>query len=182
MFTPVADFYTQIAAGRCGGFPTDTVPGVGALPEAAQQIYTLKGREPGKPLILLAASLDQIRPLCQGWLTAWTTVMEQHWPGGLTLVLPAAARVPVWCQQAGGVGLRIPNHPVALALLAQVGPLATTSINRSGHPPLTDPAQIQAEFPQLPLLAGEYRAGQPSTVARWREESWEVLRQGQIKL
>lgn len=182
MFTPASDFYTQIAAGGYGGFPTDTVPGVGARPEAAEQIYTLKGREPGKPLILLAASLAQIRPLCEGWLTPWTTVMEQHWPGGLTLILPASARVPAWCQQAGGVGLRIPNHPVALALLAHVGPLATTSINRSGYPPLTDPAQIRSEFPQLALLAGDYRVGQPSTVVRWQAGNWEVLRQGQIKL
>jgi len=71
---------------------------------------------------------------------------------------------------------------VALALLAQVGPLATTSINRSGAAPLTDPALIRAEFPDLPLLAGDYRSGEPSTVIRWQTGGWEVLRQGHIRI
>jgi L-threonylcarbamoyladenylate synthase len=84
-------------------------------------------------------------------------------------------------QQVGMVGVRIPNHPSALALLRQTGPLATTSINQSGQPALTDPTMILREFPELPLLQGHYgEQNLPSTIVRWQNNAWEVLRQGSV--
>jgi len=184
MYQDLAAFIHQIQQGGCGIYPTDTVPGLGALPLFAEQIYRIKQRNIHKPLILLAATLADIQPFCAGWEADWQELMAQCWPGALTLVLPAAPQVPPLMQQAGYVGVRIPNHPVALELLAQTGPLATTSINRSGEPALIDPVAIQQAFPQIPLLAGHYPTqGIPSTIIRWQETSktWEVLRQGAVR-
>ncbi|WP_287127780.1 L-threonylcarbamoyladenylate synthase [Candidatus Cyanaurora vandensis] len=175
------EFAAHLRAGGCGVFPTDTVPGLGAKPEHSQQLYRLKGRDPAKPLVLLAGSLDQIRPYCTGWASAWEDVMARFWPGALTLVLPASALVPPHGQQAGSVGLRIPNHPTALALLLETGPLAATSVNLSGQPALTTPETIRYHFPDLPRLTGTYPPGTPSTVIRWQAPGqWELLRQGPV--
>ncbi len=181
MFCGEADFLALLRQGFCGVFPTDTVAGLGALPQFAQQIYRLKQREHTKPLILLAANLSQIKPLCIAWESDWEVLMRQFWPGAVTLVLPASAQVPAFLQHEGMVGLRIPNHPTALNLLTQSGPLATTSINRSGAAPLLQPQQIREQFPDLPLLAGDYAAlGVPSTVLRWQARQWELLRLGAV--
>jgi len=176
-----SEFIQQLHQGQCGIYPTDTVPGLGALPAFAEQIYTLKGRERGKPLILLGASVEQLHPLCAVWEPLWEPIMAQYWPGALTLVLPASPLVPVLMQQEGYVGVRIPQHPAALALLTKTGPLATTSVNRSGQTPLLDPAHIQQTFPELGLLVADYaQIGIPSTVLRWNSPGWTVLRQGAI--
>ncbi len=176
----------QLQAGSCAVIPTDTVPGLTSLPQFSTQIYTRKGRALHKPLILLAADLDQVRVLCQGWEPAWEDLITTHWPGALTLVLPASDRVPTHLAPDGTIGIRIPNQPETLALLAQSGPLTTTSVNRSGQPPLTDPQMIQDLFPDLYLLKGAYGQGVPSTVIRWQTQGhmsgWEVVRLGSVIL
>ncbi|WP_218080416.1 L-threonylcarbamoyladenylate synthase [Anthocerotibacter panamensis] len=183
MFCSQSEFQGRLRQGACGVFPTDTVPALGALPGNAQAIYPLKGRALDKPLILLAATVEQVRPLLAGWEADWHSVMTRFWPGALTLVLPANPTLPPLVQQRGMVGLRLPNQPEALQLLVETGPLATTSINRSGEAPLLDPATIAQRFPNLPLLYGEYQGvGVPSTVIRWDQTTrqWELLRLGAI--
>jgi L-threonylcarbamoyladenylate synthase len=116
----------------------------------------------------------------------------------LTLVLPASDRVPPQMNPlgTGTLGIRVPNHPLARYLLARTGPLATTSVNRSGQPPLAMMADIEAQFPQLVTLSdgaiaaieGEIGpiipmvSGLPSTVVRWTGTGWEVLRPGAVVL
>ncbi|MEO0769977.1 MAG: L-threonylcarbamoyladenylate synthase [Cyanobacteria bacterium J06649_4] len=179
-------------------FPTDTVPALAARAEHAEVIYAAKQRPPEKPLILMGASLTDLLPYIIGSdeaLQIWRSHAEKHWPGQLTLVLPASDRTPPALnpQRTGTLGIRVPNHPVALQLLARTGPLATTSANLSGQPPLTTQADIAKTFPTaLTLPPDAYQSttesstsessGQPSTVALWTNPGWKILRQGKVQL
>lgn len=185
----LAQLVEAVAAGQLVSFPTDTVPALAAQPQWGHQIYQAKQRTPDKPLILMAATAADLWPFTAGTAAEqqqWAEMAAQGWPGALTLVLPASDRVPqaINPMQTGTVGLRVPAHPLARRILAQTGPLATTSANRSGQPPLTDMAAIAAQFPQVVIWAEAeadpgLASGQPSTVMRWTGQGWETLRQGQ---
>lgn len=187
-------------------FPTDTVPALATAPPQASLIYTAKGRTPDKPLILMGASLDDLLPYVEGDdddRRCWHALTQQHWPGQLTLVLPASDRTPAALNPlgTGTLGIRVPNHPIALDLLARTGPLATTSANLSGQPPLTRIDDIARTFPTALTLptaaftatgsetASPAASGTPSTVALWiggaqgtGQSQWKILRQGTIQL
>ncbi|MGB3293173.1 MAG: L-threonylcarbamoyladenylate synthase [Phormidesmis sp.] len=176
-------------------FPTDTVPALAACPEHAELIYAAKHRPPEKPLILMGASLSALLPYVAGDAATqdiWQRLAAQHWPGQLTLVLPMSDRTSPTLNplETGTLGIRVPDHPTALALLTRTGPLATTSANFSGQPPLTALADIARAFPTaLTLPADVFQpasfgrsSGTPSTVALWTEQGWKILRQGEIRL
>jgi L-threonylcarbamoyladenylate synthase len=176
-------------------FPTDTVPGLAALPTAANLLYAVKQRQLDKPLILLAATIDDVWPYIEATAseqTLWRSLMQEYWPGALTLVLPASGRVPHGMNQhqPGTIGVRVPDHPIAQAILAQTGPLATTSANLSGQPALLDMAAIAATFPAVlqldaaavNTLGDQPGSGQASTVVRWTGDGWEILRPGAVIL
>lgn len=190
---PLQELIAGAKAGQLVSFPTDTVPALAALPPCAPLIFEAKNRSLDKPLILMGAAPEDLWPFCQGTpeeQQIWQQVAKQHWPGMLTLVLPASPAVPKELnpQNPTSIGLRIPNCAIAQTILAQTGPLATTSANRSGHPALETLTEIAAEFPQvLTLKSDEFNpetsaSGIPSTVARWTGKDWEVLRQGAVKI
>jgi L-threonylcarbamoyladenylate synthase len=165
---------------RGGGviaFPTDTVYGLAALASdagAVARVYELKGRPASQPLILMVASAAD--------LDAWVVTdrraseyMARWWPGPLTLVLPAR-------EGAGTIAVRVPDHPVALALLREVAePLATTSANRSGDPPALVPEEA-ARLPGLDAVLDGGRApgGVPSTLLDLTGEEPRILREGPV--
>ncbi len=180
-------------AGKLVSFPTDTVPALAALPEQGELIFTAKQRSQDKPLILMAASAEELWPFVTGndeEYEIWQEVTKKHWPGALTLVLPASARVPKAMNPIDPttIGIRVPDCAIAQKILAQTGPLATTSANLSGQPALQTMAEIDAQFPDvLTLAATEFEnetpgKGVPSTVAKWNGMNWQILRQGGIKL
>ncbi len=118
-------------------FPTETVYGMGTSvfsPVGIGRIYALKGRHGRKPLALLVPSLAAAGPLVETIPPEAERLAERFWPGPLTLVLKAS---PLGRLVTGGlatIGVRIPDHPVALAILEASGiPLATTSVNRAGE-------------------------------------------------
>ena len=174
-------------------FPTDTVPALAARPDRAELIFAAKQRSQDKPLILMAASPQALWPYVQGSpaeLTLWQQVAQSYWPGALTLVLPASPLVPPAMNAIDRttIGVRVPNFPLALKILEQTGPLATTSANLSGQAPRSSVAEIEAQFPEvLTLVAAELTTATtasslPSTVAKWTGGDWEILRQGAIEL
>lgn len=180
-------------AGYLISFPTDTVPALAVRPDKSDLIFEAKQRGQDKPLILMAASADDLWPFCRGnseEFKIWQQVAEAYWPGAITLVLPASDKVPKAVNPADPrtIGLRVPASAIAGRILAQTGPLATTSANLSGQPPLQTVAEIEAQFPNvLTLLPGELESGNavigvPSTVAKWTNSGWEILRQGAVKL
>ncbi|MCC5605643.1 L-threonylcarbamoyladenylate synthase [Nostoc sp. CHAB 5834] len=177
-------------AGLLVSFPTDTVPALAAIPEKAGLIFAAKQRSQDKPLILMAASAEDLWPYVKGdenEYKVWRELADKYWPGGLTLVLPASDSVPKVMNPTDPttIGIRVPNSAIAQTILAQTGPLATTSANFSGQPPLQRMTEIEVQFPKVLTL--EYQgeisgAGVPSTVAKWTGINWQILRQGAIKL
>ncbi|MBD2148295.1 L-threonylcarbamoyladenylate synthase [Sphaerospermopsis sp. FACHB-1194] len=176
-------------AGKLISFPTDTVPALASIPAQAELIYTAKQRSLDKPLILMAAKAEDLWDYVKGNQTEyqiWQEVVSQYWPGALTLVLPASEKIPQVMNPTDPttIGIRVPNHPIAQNILAQTGPMATTSVNLSGQPALENRAEIEVNFPDvLTLEAIEYKGlGIPSTVAKWTGNDWQILRQGVIKI
>ncbi len=186
----IAALVTAARSGRLISFPTDTVPALAARPEAANAIYRAKHRSPDKPLILMAATPEELWPFVQGCAQEykiWQAMATSCWPGAVTLVLPGCDRIPATVNLSGDtIGLRIPDWPLAQVILQHTGPLATTSINQSNHPPLLSVEDIEAQFPEV-LLSKTWplpvATPQPSTVIQWTESpEWTVLRQGQIDI
>ena len=133
----IAQAAALLRAGKLVAFPTETVYGLGAdaLDAAAvAAIFAAKGRPPANPLIVHVGDIAQATALC-AWNDLAQRLAERFWPGPLTLVLPRREGVPD-IVTAGGptVALRMPAHPVALALLRAAGvPLAAPSANLSGQ-------------------------------------------------
>jgi L-threonylcarbamoyladenylate synthase len=185
-----------IAGARAGflvSFPTDTVPALAALPEKAELIFAAKQRSQDKPLILMAADVEDLWSYVVGSdeeYKIWRSVMDKYLPGALTLVLPASGCVRKRMNPTDSmtIGIRVPKSTIAQNILAQTGPLATTSANLSGQPALQTITEIAAQFPDVLTLAetefqGEMAGiGVPSTVAKWTGSNWQILRQGAVKL
>jgi L-threonylcarbamoyladenylate synthase len=176
-----------VHAGHVIGFPTDTVYGLAALAShdrAVRHVYEVKGRSLSRPLILMVAEPDELRPYARVDGRA-EALMRRWWPGPLTLVLPAREGVGPPLTSTGvprTVAARIPDHPVALALLREVGEaLATTSANRSGEPPAMTPLET-AWVDGLAAVVDGGRApgGVPSTLLDVSGEVPRVLREGPI--
>ena len=183
-----AELIKGAIAGQVVSFPTDTVPALAVKPEFGDRIYRLKQRSTKKPLILLGSSLNDLLPYVKyedSQLAIWQSVVQQHLPGALTLVLPASNKVPsvINSTESNTVGIRIPNCQAALEILEQTGALATSSANISGQDTLTTRAEIESAFnsvlvlDNMDLFPG---SGQPSTVALWHNQHWKIIRQGKI--
>jgi L-threonylcarbamoyladenylate synthase len=124
-----------LRAGRLVAFPTETVYGLGANaldPDAVARIYQVKGRPATSPLIVHVDSIAMAKSLVTIWPGYADLLARQFWPGPLTLVLPKHASIPgIVTARLPSVGLRIPNHPIAQALIQAAGvPLAAPSANR----------------------------------------------------
>lgn len=176
-----------LAGGSAAIFPTDTLPALASRPSEAPQLWRLKNRPADKPMILMAADPTPLfAALCLPVLPEWERLAERHWPGALTLVLPARGAVAEALHPGGGtLGLRVPACPLALSLLRLTGPLATTSANPSGAPSCLTPEEASAAFPSVPLLGPlpwPTAAGQGSTVLAWTGDDgrWQVLRSGAV--
>ncbi len=155
-----------IRAGDLVAFPTETVYGLGgnALdPAALRRIYAVKRRPPDNPLILHLADLDQLMVVITEAPAIAYTLIDRFWPGPLTLVLPKSPAVPGLAT--GGlntVAVRMPAHPVALALIqAAQTPLAAPSANRSGRP---SPTTAQHVFDDLHGCLAWVLDGGPATI------------------
>jgi L-threonylcarbamoyladenylate synthase len=179
VLTPDRDGLTRAAQLLRGGgvvaFPTDTVYGLGADAAddlAQRRIFQIKGRPVGMPLILMAAAESQLA----GWVhvdSRAEEIIRRWWPGPLTVILHA--------KGGGTLGVRIPNHEIALELLRASGPLMTTSANLHGK----DPAMTAGEAAELPGLTaildgGPAPGGAASTVLDLTGPEPHILREGAI--
>lgn len=177
-----------LAAGGLVAFPTETVYGLGAdgLDAAAvARIYAAKGRPSTNPLILHVSGLAMARAVVRRFPPEALALAEAFWPGPLTLVLPKDACVPD-AVTAGGdtVALRMPAHPVALALIRAFGrPLAAPSANRSEHVSPTTAAHVAHDLAgavDLILDGGPCERGLESTVLDLSGAEPRVLRPGPL--
>jgi L-threonylcarbamoyladenylate synthase len=134
----IANAAALLQAGRLVAFPTETVYGLGANaldPQAVARIYAAKGRPATSPLIVHVASIEMAKSLVTIWPDQAEQLARKFWPGPLTLVLEKRPAIPSTVTAGlNTVGLRMPNHPVALALIQGAGfPLAAPSANRFTH-------------------------------------------------
>jgi L-threonylcarbamoyladenylate synthase len=177
-----------IQAGEVIGFPTDTVYGIGADPlneEAVARLFELKGRPEHKPIGLLLASVEQAGELGDISRNA-EALAARYWPGALTLVVTPKVILADWVggAQRRSVGLRVPDHPVAIEILSRVGPLAVTSANLTGGNESMSDADARAVFGDLVAVYVEGRAtgGESSTVVDATGDGLVVLRQGPVRV
>jgi L-threonylcarbamoyladenylate synthase len=179
-----------LRAGKVIAFPTDTVYGVGANgfdPLAIGQLFLVKSRERGKAIPYLIHDVSLLKFIAREISPAAQKLAEAFWPGGLTIVVPASARVPKILIAGGdSVAVRLPNHPTTRALIDSLGaPVAATSANISGE---TDPATAQQVLTQLngriPLIldSGPTRGNVPSTVVDVTTDPPTIRRVGVISV
>jgi len=174
--------------GRLVVFPTETVYGLGAnaLDRAAvERLFLAKGRPRDNPVIVHAADVAQAQRLASWWPPEAQALADAFWPGPLTLVLPRAAGVPdVTTGGLDSVAIRVPRHPVALAILREAGvPVAAPSANRSGRPSPTRVADAMADLGERAALyvdGGPCEVGVESTVVSLLGKRAAVLREGGI--
>lgn len=179
-----------ISAGGLVAFPTETVYGLGAdalNPRAVERIFAAKGRPVDNPIIVHIADASALGRLVTDVRPVAQTLIERCWPGPLTLVLPAAPVVPSVTR--GGlptVAVRVPAHPVALALIRASGcPVAAPSANRSGRPSPTTAQHVLADLRgsiDLVLDGGPTSVGVESTVLDLTGATPLLLRPGGLPL
>ena len=177
-----------IRQGGLVAFPTETVYGLGAHaldPEAVARIYHAKQRPFAIPLIVHVADVSMARALVLDWPAHAQQLADQFWPGPLTLVLHKAPVVPdLVTAGLDSVGLRIPAHPVALALIRAAGvPIAAPSANRFTQISPTTPQHVAdglADRVDLILDGGPSAVGIESTVAALHRSPPAILRPGMI--
>lgn len=177
-----------LAGGGLVAIPTETVYGLAAVatdPDAVGRIFLAKGRPANNPLIVHVADVGAARPLVTSWPDTAKRLAADHWPGPLTMVLPASPAVPS-VVRAGGptVALRCPEHPVTAGLLRILSrPLAAPSANRSGCISPTIASHVAAglgDAVDLILDGGSCDRGIESTVVDLARETPQVLRPGPI--
>ena len=180
----------ELRAGAIIAFPTDTVYGVGgnALDgPALLQVFAAKQRPPSVPLPVLLADVADLALIAAHVPPLAYAIAAAHWPGALTLVLPAAAHLPRELLAGNRtVAVRIPDHPALRQLIRDLGsPLAGTSANLHGQPAPSSAAGVAAQLGgrvALILDGGPSGAEQPSTILDLCGASPRVLREGALPL
>ena len=182
------DVVTALKAGEIVIIPTDTVYGLAALAhsaEALQRVFIAKGRSENKPLIVGVANLDQLQTVVFSFPESAQKLAKEFWPGPLSLVLPKHDSIPEMVAAGGKtVAVRIPNNPIALAILEKTGPLVLTSANLSGNEELPNTAEAAVEQVGLQCSfvvdAGPSPTNIASTVVDLTAVPPTVLREGAI--
>lgn len=177
MIVDVETAAAALAAGSVVAVPTDTLYGLAApeaQPAAIDRIFELKQRPREVRIPVLVASLQQARSLAVIASARVEALLDRFWPGAVTFVLPRVAGDET-------VGLRCPDSEVVRELCRRVGPLATTSANLHGEPPLTTAAAVLEAFGDaVPVVDGGTLAGAPSTVVDCTGPEPLLLRAGAV--
>ncbi len=179
----VAAFEALLARGGIAAIPTETFYGLAADPKSEAgvgRVLAMKGRDADKPLLALFAARRQLAPL---GVTAGPETLDRYfeiWPAALTVVLPLAAPIPA-SRGALSLAVRMPAHAALRGLLARIGPVTGTSLNRSGESPCSDPERAAALMPgevDVFVDGGMTPGGLPSTLIDATVDPPRVLREG----
>ncbi len=175
-----------LKAGDVVAFPTDTIYGVGVDPfniSAIIKLFEAKGRDYNKAIAILIGDIKQVEMVAEKITESARKLIENYWPGGLTVIVPKLKTIPDLLSANQSIGLRMPDHPVCLRLLNEFGPLATSSANISGKQnPLSSREVIGQLTGRIPLIldGGDCPGGIPSTVVDCMNDDSRILRQGTI--
>ena len=185
----IANAALAVQRGQLVVLPTDTVYGVGAdafSPAAVQRLLEAKGRGRDMPPPVLVSAPTTLDALAVGIPAYARALVEQLWPGPLTVVCRQQPSLQ-WDlgETRGTVAVRMPDHEVALELLARTGPLAVSSANKSGMPAATDADAAEdmlGDSVEVLLDGGVSPGGEASTIVDVTGETGRVLRLGAIPL
>jgi len=175
-----------LLSGGLVAFPTDTVYGVGSLAfheKAIESIYVAKDRPMEKAIPVLIGDSPDLSQVAQEIPIFAMRLIARFWPGPLTVLVPKKPTLPEAISVTSTVGVRVPNHDIARALLRLAGPLAVTSANISGK---ESPRTAQEVFAQLNgriamiIDGGDTPGGIPSTLVDCTGDEIQVLREGPI--
>ncbi len=175
--------------GQVIGFPTETFYGLGAdalSARAVRCVVRLKGRAPNNPIPVIVADQGMLRCVVTAIPPLAQLLIDQFWPGPLTLVLPGNPRLPKpLLNRRGGVGVRVSSHPLAQRLVSELGrPITATSANRSGQTPARTRQEVLDYFVasvRVVLDGGKLRGKKGSTVVEVDKDQIRVIREGEIK-
>ena len=167
-------------------FPTDTFYGLGVDPfnrHAVDRIFEIKGREKNKPLILLISAREQLETLVKEITPAHSTLMQEFWPGPLTMLFESRSVIPENVS-AGRIGIRQPGNSMTRELIAAFGhPITAPSANFAGEDPPTTAKQVDQSLGRhldLILDGGTCPGGEPSTLVDATETPVRLIRPGAI--
>lgn len=175
-----------LRAGGLAAFPTDTVYGLGALAfdgPAVESIYAAKDRPVEKAIPILIADADDLDKVAVDIPPMARILAARFWPGPLTLVVPKQPTLPEAISATTTVAVRIPDHPVARALLRAAGPMAVTSANLSGQPSPVEAEEVLRQLNgRIPLVldGGVTPGGVPSTLVDCLGAEPVLLREGPL--
>ena len=163
--------------------PTDTIYGLHALAgnaDAVQRIVDIKGRGADKPFVVIAASAAQLEHLGATLGARTRAILDDLWPGPFTAVVPI--RQPIAASRgASTIAVRVPDLEWLRELLDRTGPLASTSANRSGEPPITDPKLISRDLRASidGVVDAGVSEGKPSTIVDFTGDEPRIIREGE---
>ena len=167
-------------------FPTDTVYGLAALPfneDYVERLYVVKGRNNTRAIAVLIGEVSDLEKVSVSPGKPAMQLAELFWPGPLTLVVPRHPNLPEVLAPLMTVGVRVPDHPVALSLLGLTGPLAVTSANLSGRENTNSASEAFEQLRgrvDLIIDGGRSPGGVPSTVVDCTTPDLKILRPGPI--
>jgi len=167
-------------------FPTDTVYGLAAMAfnEASiESLYVIKGRNSTRAIAVLIGDLADLGHVVSEITPSAQKLAQKFWPGPLTLVVPGNPQLPQNLSPTPNIGVRMPDHPVALELMRQSGPLAVTSANQSGAANSTTAKEVKEQLGgkiHLIIDGGSTPGGVPSTVVDCSGREMKILREGPI--
>ena len=179
----------QIKSGQVLGMPTDTFYGLAADPfnlRAVERVYEIKSRSRHKPLSLLIESEEQAEMLARDPLPdEFYELARKFWPGPLTIIVPAASRLPLKVTaNTGNVALRIPSANIPLSVIRAAGvPITATSANLSGASECTTAAAVRDQLQErisIIVDGGPSPRDVSSTIVDLSEGTWRVLREGAV--
>jgi L-threonylcarbamoyladenylate synthase len=182
------DALEVLRAGDLVVYPTETFYAIGAdamSTSALARIYAVKGREPDKPIALIAADAESAFTLAREIPDNARRLADAFWPGPLTLVLPSCDTIDgSLIGPDGGVGVRVSSHPMARTLAAELGrPITATSANLAGQAPAVTLSAVRGALGdkiKVCLEGGTLAGGAPSTIVTFDCASVRILRAGAI--
>jgi len=177
-----------LEVGELVAFPTDTVYGVGAPvfnKQGIGNLYLAKLRDASKAIPILLGDPAELEQVAAGMSDTVMKLAQHFWPGPLTLVMPRRPDLPDELSPYATIGVRMPDHPVALTLLKMIGPMAVTSANLSGQMNTCTAQEVMAQLGgriAMILDGGRTPGGKPSTVVDCSGAEPVILRVGPISL
>ncbi len=184
MITNLDEIASVLARGGIVLMPTDTIYGLHARANdeaAVQRLIDIKGRDESKPFVAIGASREQLEQLGASFTPRARAAVDELWPGPLTAIVSLKSRVAA-SRGASSIGVRVPALDWLHDLLERTGPLASTSSNRSGEPPLTDPKSLSPDVQRrIDLIVDDGpREGKASAIVDFTGDEPRFIREGEV--